>query len=61
MELGLKPIWIFDGIPPEQKRNELRKRKEKKLEAKIKQDEAKDLDKKEDELKFAQRNIRVSP
>lgn len=61
LELGLKPIWVFDGIPPEQKRNELRKRKEKKLEAKIKQDEAKDLDNAEDQLKFAQRNIRVTP
>lgn len=36
LELGLKPVWVFDGIPPEQKRNELKKRKEKKHEAKIK-------------------------
>lgn len=44
---------MFDGIPPEQKWLELKKRKEQKHSAKIKQDEAKDLDNIEDQLKFA--------
>lgn len=39
----------------------MRKRKEKKLDAKIKQDEAKDLDNIEDQLKFAQWNVKVTP
>lgn len=43
MDYGIKPIWIFDGIPPEAKKLELWKRKKIKKEAKIKQDEAKDL------------------
>ena len=27
LELGIKPVWIFDGIPPEAKKLELQKRK----------------------------------
>ena len=44
LELGIKPIWVFDGIPPEAKKKELQKRKEIKLQAESKQDEAKDLE-----------------
>jgi flap endonuclease-1 len=28
MENGVKPIWVFDGKPPEMKSKELDKRKE---------------------------------
>ena len=28
MENGVKPIWVFDGKPPELKSDELEKRKE---------------------------------
>ena len=28
LELGIKPVWIFDGIPPEEKKRELKKWKE---------------------------------
>jgi flap endonuclease-1 len=34
MENGIKPIWVFDGKPPELKREELRRRKQLKFEAK---------------------------
>lgn len=61
MEAGIKPYWIFDGIPPEEKKNELRKRRSQKLEAKKKLDEAKDLDDAEEQLKQAVRNIKVTP
>jgi flap endonuclease-1 len=27
LEMGIKPVWIFDGIPPEEKKRELKKRK----------------------------------
>ncbi len=27
MEQGIRPIWVFDGIPPDQKRKELVRRK----------------------------------
>ena len=43
MESGIKPIWIFDGIPPEAKKHELKKRRKIKMQAKLKADEAKDL------------------
>jgi flap endonuclease-1 len=28
MENGIKPVWVFDGKPPEMKAQELAKRKE---------------------------------
>jgi len=33
MEKGLKPIWVFDGKPPDMKGGELKKRKENKEKA----------------------------
>lgn len=33
-ECGIKPIWVFDGEPPKQKTEELKKRKEAKENAK---------------------------
>ena len=33
MEAGIKPIWVFDGKPPELKTDELKKRKEIKVAA----------------------------
>jgi len=30
MENGIKPIWVFDGAPPDLKSGELEKRKEQK-------------------------------
>ena len=43
LECGIKPIWVFDGVPPEAKRNELRKWRELKEKAKEKLDTAKEL------------------
>ncbi len=43
LEEGIKPMWVFDGIPPEAKKLELKKRKKHKLKAKMKEDEAKDI------------------
>jgi flap endonuclease-1 len=33
LEHGIKPIWVFDGVPPEMKMEELQRRKQMKLEA----------------------------
>lgn len=44
LELGIKPVWVFDGIPPEAKKLELKKRREQKEIAKQKHEEAKELD-----------------
>ena len=27
IEAGIKPIWVFDGMPPEQKKKELKRRR----------------------------------
>ena len=39
-ESGIKPIWVFDGEPPELKSHELKKRKELKTQAKQDQEVA---------------------
>ena len=56
---GLKPIWVFDGQPPEMKGGELEKRKKIKIEAKKKMEEAKDAGDMELALKFNIRTVRV--
>jgi len=48
MEQGIKPIWVFDGKPPDLKADELEKRKELKQEA---EQERKKLSKNEKKLK----------
>jgi flap endonuclease-1 len=61
LESGITPIWVFDGIPPEAKKHELKKRKMQKLDAIQKEDEAKELQIKEDILKYAVRHVKVTP
>ena len=43
LENGIKPIWVFDGVAPEQKRKELARRRKIKMEAKNQEEEAKEL------------------
>ena len=43
MEVGIRPIWVFDGLPPEQKKNELQRRKAIKMAAKHLEEEAKEV------------------
>lgn len=43
MESGIKPIWVFDGVPPEQKKKELARRRKIKSEAKNQEEEAKEM------------------
>lgn len=43
MENGIKPIWVFDGVPPEMKKKELARRREAKQEAKVQEEEAKEM------------------
>mgnify|MGYP003419966399 CR=1 FL=1 len=43
MESGLRPIWVFDGMPPEQKRRELLRRRTLKQAAKEQENEAKEI------------------
>lgn len=43
LEQGVKPIWVFDGLPPEQKKKELARRRLLKNAAKNQEEEAKEL------------------
>ncbi|KAJ8911625.1 hypothetical protein NQ315_015928 [Exocentrus adspersus] len=43
VESGIKPVFVFDGVPPQNKLNELRKRKEKREKAETKLSEARRL------------------
>lgn len=40
LENGIKPVWVFDGKPPQMKMEELEKRKEMKLKAEEEKKEA---------------------
>ena len=59
MEHGIRPVWVFDGKPPEAKMNTLRGRKEVKDNAEKEKDEAKDQGDMEKALKFANQTIRI--
>ena len=59
MEHGIRPVWVFDGKPPEAKLNCLRGRKERKDNAEKEKDEAKDQGDLEKALKFANQTIRI--
>ena len=59
MEHGIRPVWVFDGKPPEAKLNCLRGRKERKENAEKEKDEAKDQGEMEKALKFANQTVRI--
>jgi flap endonuclease-1 len=61
MKNGLKPIWVFDGKPPLLKSGELKRRKEIKLDAEKKMEEAKDAGDMEKAAKYHVRATRVDP
>lgn len=58
---GIKPVWVFDGKPPELKSDELEERKERKRKAEEDYENAKESGDLEQAQKMAQRTIRVSP
>lgn len=57
---GVRPLYVFDGEPPEFKRKEIERRKEAKKEAEAKWREALDYET-EDALKFAQAASKLTP
>lgn len=57
---GVKPIYVFDGKPPEMKSGELEKRKERRKEAQESLDKAVEAGNQEDITKFNKRVIRVT-
>lgn len=60
MENGIKPIWVFDGKPPELKNQLLDERKQKKIEAEIKLAKAEEDQDKEQILRYASQTVKVT-
>lgn len=60
MENGIKPVYVFDGPPPEFKRREIERRQEVKKEAEAKWREALDYGRLEEAKKFAQATSRLT-
>jgi flap endonuclease-1 len=60
IENGIKPVYVFDGEPPEFKRKEIERRKELKKEAEAKWREALDYERVEEARKFAQATSRLT-
>ena len=50
MELGIKPVWVFDGMAPDQKKKELARRRQMKNQAKEPEEEAREVGNVQDQL-----------
>jgi len=61
LEAGVKPVFIFDGKPPELKKKTLQERRERKEEAKKKMQKALDVGDIEEARKFAQQTSKLTP
>ena len=61
MKLGIKPVYVFDGKPPEQKFQELRRRSDVKKEAHEEWAKAKEEGRLGDAMKYAKRTSRMTP
>ncbi|EFQ35633.1 XPG domain-containing protein [Colletotrichum graminicola M1.001] len=57
---GIKPLYVFDGAPPKLKSGELAKRFQRKQEATVGLEEAKETGTAEDVEKFSRRTVRVT-
>ncbi|KAK0051534.1 flap endonuclease 1 [Biomphalaria pfeifferi] len=60
VENGIKPVYVFDGKPPEMKSGELAKRKEKREEAQKELDKAEEAGDEENVEKFSRRLVKVT-
>lgn len=60
LEKGIRPIWVFDGKPPELKLKLLDKRKQKKQEAEEKLKIAEEADNQEDIKKYAGQTVKIT-
>ena len=61
MEAGIKPVWVFDGKPPELKSKELEKRKEQKIAAEAEKEKAIEEGDFEKAKAMAGRSIKITP
>ncbi|XP_025618769.1 flap endonuclease 1 isoform X3 [Arachis duranensis] len=60
LEAGMKPVYVFDGKPPELKKQELAKRLTRRADATEDLSEAKETANKEDIEKFSKRTVKVT-
>eukprot|EP00761_Pharyngomonas_kirbyi_P003065 gb/GECH01003069.1/.p1 GENE.gb/GECH01003069.1/~~gb/GECH01003069.1/.p1 ORF type:complete len:377 (+),score=125.07 gb/GECH01003069.1/:1-1131(+) len=60
LDSGIKPVFVFDGKPPEMKSDELEKRNTKATDAKEEYEKAREEGTVEDEAKFAKRTVRMT-
>ena len=60
MEHGIKPVWVFDGKPPEMKGGTLGKRQEQKAKAEEEKQQAIESGDLEQALKMAGRSIKIT-
>jgi flap endonuclease-1 len=58
---GIKPVYVFDGKPPQMKSGELAKRSAKRDEAQKSLEEAKETGDAEEEAKFTRRLVKATP
>jgi flap endonuclease-1 len=61
MKLGIKPVYVFDGKVPDLKKAELLRRKESKMKAVSKYEDAKKEGDEEEMRKYASRTVRLTP
>jgi len=61
MQKGLRPVFVFDGKPPELKKKERERRAELKAEAKVKYEDAKQKENLDEMRKYAGRTAKLSP
>ncbi|HDI73049.1 MAG: flap endonuclease-1 [Candidatus Altiarchaeales archaeon] len=60
VQIGIKPVYVFDGEPPELKKKEIEERREMKEEAEYEWEKAKREKRLEDAKKFAMRTSRLT-
>lgn len=60
LQEGIKPVYIFDGIPPELKQEEIKKRKKAKLIAQQKYKEAKEKEDTKEMKKYSGRFVKIT-
>eukprot|EP01027_Heterolobosea_sp_BB2_P012699 GEZU01018380.1.p1 GENE.GEZU01018380.1~~GEZU01018380.1.p1 ORF type:complete len:410 (-),score=122.72 GEZU01018380.1:68-1297(-) len=60
LELGIKPIYVFDGKPPQLKSSTLQERSEKAADARAELEKAQEEENEEAITKFSKRTVRVS-
>ena len=59
-EAGIKPVYVFDGIPPEMKKQELARRMRLKEEAERKLEQARSLGRREEARRYAMQAARLT-